>query len=382
MGGADPQGPAPAKAGGATAGLAHGYQPALDGLRAVAVSLVFVYHAARRSGSPSGTFEVLVHKASQVGWIGVDLFFVLSGFLITRILVANKGDRARHYFGTFYARRALRIFPLYYVVVPAVLAYIVLRGNDLAVSDWLPQLTYTQNLVPLPRALSSYLSHTWSLAVEEHFYLLWPVAVFALSAWSLRRLAVIGMVAVLLLRIGVDSMGYGSILYTATPFRIDTLLAGALLALAWDGPLRRWLKVAAPLAAALFVAAGALAGSFAPVGFNRVYGFTLAAIASMGAVAWTAGPARNQGPLARPSLVYVGRISYGIYLFHVPILSLGNVALGMAMPGLGYLAHLVILLAVGGAATLAISALSFRFFEAPILRLKDRFRYGRPIPTP
>lgn len=216
--------------------------PALDGLRGLAILVVMVGHFMASVHSTTRVTWV-VRQTTDAGWIGVDLFFVLSGFLITGILLDAKGDR--HYFRNFYARRTLRIFPLYYgvllltcVVLPLLFDKPVYRKQG-----WL--WAYAQNVYPLlrhrpfsmPSQLGFQFSHFWSLAVEEHFYLVWPLVVLVANRKCLLRIAA-GLIVVAaglrLTFLACDAPW--ELLYKTTFLRMDALAAGAWVAVAVRGP--------------------------------------------------------------------------------------------------------------------------------------------------
>jgi len=213
-----------------------GHQPGLDGVRGVAILMVMAIHFV--GDSKAQTFvQTLLTKAAGYGLFGVDLFFVLSGFLITGILLEAKNRP--HYFRNFYARRTLRIFPLYYgvlavlfLLLPAVTPLSPLLEQAREQQGWL--WTYTTNFyVAYTESWRSltYVTHFWSLAIEEHFYLVWPLVVFALRRETLERVCVGVVAAGLALRIGLALAGVSEVSISAlTPCRIDTLCVGALLA--------------------------------------------------------------------------------------------------------------------------------------------------------
>jgi peptidoglycan/LPS O-acetylase OafA/YrhL len=229
------------------------FYPALDGLRAVAVLLVFGSH--------------YLPRQMAFGWIGVDFFFVLSGFLITGILFDTRFRVNR--FKVFYARRILRIFPLYYgVLLVCLLLYPVFHW--IWHPSWLFFPAYLSNYsrfvwpTPIFRAspqveslvstlsfqfpFALRLSHLWSLAVEEQFYLMWPPIVFlVMDRVRLRNVCIAICVGVLVARcVGVAVLPTElldrKLLYLATPFRVDALVLGGLLALVVRGPELAWVK--------------------------------------------------------------------------------------------------------------------------------------------
>ena len=216
-----------------------GFIPTLDGLRGIAIILVMLHHFTYYR--PTSGIGGLIGDVLFFGWAGVDLFFVLSGFLITGILLDTR-DSGR-YFTTFYARRTLRIFPLYYLVLflalvvlpmfPAVDA--VLMGHDVAVElppQW-PYWSYLTNFSIADRGWVHWVDVGWSLAIEEHFYLVWPLVIWLcpprLVAWLCTGIFVAEVFARSFAR--ASDMPVLSI-YLFTWFRLDGLVIGALLAVA------------------------------------------------------------------------------------------------------------------------------------------------------
>jgi peptidoglycan/LPS O-acetylase OafA/YrhL len=253
----------------ASAPAASKHVRALDGLRGIAILLVLLRHVgedgpARRAGG-------LVSAALQSGWLGVDVFFVLSGFLITGILLDARGDAARPpdgYFLHFYARRALRIFPAYYVF----LAIVLLIGQPQMPHGTWWYWTYLSNVMIArygwPNAVWD-TGHLWSLAIEEQFYLVWP----AIIAWTPRRRLPTVCLCVILsaftLRAVLIHQGAALAGYVLTPARADTLALGALLAVALrSGPrVRNAVARAAP--AIGWTALGVLAVLFVRHGLDH-----------------------------------------------------------------------------------------------------------------
>jgi len=287
----------------------------LDGLRGVAILMVFVFHA---------------FKANLL-WMGVDLFFVLSGFLITGILLKDKGKSARDYFGAFYVRRAKRILPAYVVIL--ILSALIFGVGWL--HYWYLYLGGMNVLVPM--GLNHLDVHPfWSLAVEEQFYLLWPMAVFflprkelALLAWTLLLLAPV----LRLLCAPLFASGYAT--YMLLPFRMDTLAAGALLAIYWPDLHRKLnsqasrrseyrkiagVALAVSLALALVLnSCGFLPSSGSGIGKSLLLESTLAITISLFALAMFEV---GKSALNSRILVGLGRISYSFYLFHMTALYL------------------------------------------------------------
>jgi peptidoglycan/LPS O-acetylase OafA/YrhL len=256
--------------------------PALDGLRGVAILLVLMNHFT--AFPPDVPLSRTLYQVAYFGWAGVDLFFVLSGFLITGILFDTKGSA--HYFRNFYMRRVLRIFPLYYgvlvvlfVLVPLVHQYAPVVQQVADRQGWLWLYGVNLNIALEGKWLFGgdwlELGHFWSLAVQEHFYLLWPALVLLLNRRSLMLLCGLSVpvalgIRVALLKAGMDPAGA----YVLTPCRMDSLALGGLLAPAVRGPG----GIGALLPAARWSAAGsaaALLAIFLAQGSSNENGFVV-----------------------------------------------------------------------------------------------------------
>jgi peptidoglycan/LPS O-acetylase OafA/YrhL len=218
--------------------------PELDGLRGVAILLVLATHYVMVAPT-ANWFERGVKSICNHGWAGVDLFFVLSGFLITGILYDCKGQEG--YFKNFYARRFLRIFPLYYgfltVLLLGMLA-VTLMSNQLGGPPHLANLwrvqpylwTYTFNIACAFGHGSAHLGQLWSLSVEEQFYMVWPLVIFACSRKTAMRVCVVLIFTALLLRLLLTLFLPQVDVYFLTPTRMDPLAMGALAALLIRAP--------------------------------------------------------------------------------------------------------------------------------------------------
>jgi peptidoglycan/LPS O-acetylase OafA/YrhL len=347
----------------ATTGGEPSYRPQLDGLRALAVMAVLFQHTWRPD--------------SPWGHLGVRLFFVLSGYLITGILAAAAPFPRGAALVSFYARRALRLFPAYYAVL---LVSIALIPEVRATAPW--HLGYATNLL---FALTDQwrpwqASHFWSLAVEEQFYLVWaPLVLFTPARW-LPGVAGALIVAAPAFRGAVRLWDPTQVdAHVLLPAALDAFGVGALLALAGARAAARRLAPALLLAIGL---GGLLAFVLAePLGGESVAGFTLAETAALAPLAaLVAAAARGDRTwlgraLESPPLRWLGRVSYGVYLYHVVLWwGLQQLAPGLGDPGP------VPFLAVT-AATLAVAALSSRVLERPFNRLKARFPYARAART-
>jgi peptidoglycan/LPS O-acetylase OafA/YrhL len=367
----------------------------LDGLRGVAVLLVLAFHLLHIEGE-GGAVERALLSVTRAGWAGVDLFFVLSGFLITGILLDARG--APGYFRAFYARRVLRIFPLYYAYLAVLFLAVPLALPSLDVKaetqGWL--WTYLGNVLFAREAgfhASPYAGHFWSLAVEEQFYLLWPLLVWVLPR---RRLAVlcIGLVAgAFALRLGIHRTTFNATAaYVLTPARMDALATGALVAVAAREP--GWWSVARRIAPGVLALSAAAVGGVWLHRRDLFGGDPVVQVWALGPLAWAFAallvlaldgePSRLSRWLSGSTLRGAGKYSYGLYVLHYPIF-LGLEAAGLtslALAGMlgSRLAGVVAVAALAGGASLVAALVSWNLLEKPLLRWKDRVPYRRPAP--
>ena len=365
---------------------------ALDGIRGVAIILVLFHHY--EFVIPPCNVEIQYMKlVFSFGWAGVDLFFALSGFLITGILLNTRN--ANNYFSAFYVRRILRIFPLYYSVLIVVLVVAALQNPRPQivplVEDQKLYFLYLTNWLGLWKGHwgPNLLGHFWSLAVEEQFYLIWPLCVWLLSWQRLARLAIGASVIALLARIfWVDHSGPSQAIIVATVTRMDALLCGALGAILFRQAqslslLRQWLPRIAFVTLSGFVAAVAWLrvthGAFTVLVFVETYGYTLLAVGFTSLIlqaAATDGSATLlQRALCNRGLTNFGKYSYGIYVYHAPVLALCDHFIYKRLPvawtlnfwfGVLYFAFLI-------AASFFIAKLSYEHFESHFLALKRYF---------
>lgn len=370
--------------------------PALDGLRAIAICGVFADHYG--GGSHGGKILVLINALRGYGSLGVDLFFVLSGFLITGILYDTLNDS--RYFYRFFARRSLRIFPIYYLVF-AIIAlltpilfyqwrwghalFLIYMGNFLGNYDF----SYYEFLSRRSHTFLISISHFWSLCVEEQFYMLWPIAVFFLRK---RRNILIAGISISILSIALRALEFawqGPVIaerwiIRTLPFRMDALLIGGLLAILLRGPHAdrvqrscKWLFLAgASISLALFYLSPEY-DSF----WKLVPGLTIFAITFAGLIGSTL---RTDGPAYRifnlKPLRILGKYSYGFYIYHllfrwvwIEFLIWCNAKLhSLALAG-------IVALSTNFIVTFLVSKISYDFFESRFLRYKVHFEYDREL---
>jgi peptidoglycan/LPS O-acetylase OafA/YrhL len=386
----------------------------LDGLRGLAILLVMLYHTTQY-GVARAPLEVAMTVVPSVGWSGVDLFFVLSGFLITGILLEARGRAS--YFRAFYARRVLRIFPLYYTVL-AFFFFVVPNIEIFAAVDhfWYPDAereqiwfwTYLSNLQVVRAGGWQHqaLSITWSLAIEEHFYLFWPAVVWLCG--ERRLLWVCGLTALgaLAVRVALTLGEVGPLdAYVLTPARLDPLATGAALAVVARRPggLRRLAPAAPWVLAGALLAFGtcyawirfgpdalpttglsldqrtAVAMAYLHSPFMQTLGFSLLCLIYGALLVWVTTapvPALRSRFFETRFLRSLGRYSYAMYLFHFFIALLALAVFTPAAHPTRYVpAQLFYWLLVIGVTWLA-ARLSWLLLEEPLLRLKRHFPYG------
>ncbi|MBK1857491.1 acyltransferase family protein [Cerasicoccus arenae] len=350
------------------------YYPKLDGIRALAVTGVLVEHYI-----PAASF---VHLFSW-GALGVQCFFVLSGYLITGILLESKkrGSSFSSIIRSFFARRFLRIFPPYYAMLFTCLAF----GVTYTLPVFASALLYVFNIQQAvsPNGDYPYLGHIWSLCIEEQFYLIWPWIVLLPSPNRLLQISILLIVLSVLSRGILLSIGWDYLSVRNLPTsQLDALIGGSILAQISNGNFQRiaqqWNKI---FIGVMAIAAIVYIGSMhAPIW--SLQGPTLGLLASsiffIGCITWATS---TEGRTSRfpkildcKPLVYLGKISYGIYLYHFislffvyKFISLSGTSDSMTNPWL--------FIPIWTVFTLLLATTSWHWFEKPILKLKRRFQY-------
>ena len=353
------------------------YRPELDVLRFFAFFAVFLHHALPSAmevylanGVPLFVARVLF-GIEDAGAYGVDLFFALSSYLITTLLLKEYAKRGQINVRAFYLRRILRIWPLYFVLramgveqepsLGYMIAFVCVAGNWACAAWGYPQ---------------SSISPLWSVSVEEQFYLTWP---FIVSRWpkQIKGIAM-GLIFVsvlarfVLVFLGVD---HGNRVWCNTLARLDPIAAGALLAAHLDGRIPRCTLVGRLVLCgaglALLTIAGMWGGRSGPEALWTYPSVTLACSALLVAFIGAIMPLRSQVVAA---LVYLGRISYGLYVFHIAALAVVHVAHPNPVQWVASLAGSITL-------TVLLAAVSYRFLERPFLALKSRLTYIQSRPN-
>lgn len=368
----------------------------LDGLRFFAIFAVFLVHYRQAH---------VLHFMS-LGWTGVDLFFAISGFLITGILIRLRSEP--HPFKTFYWRRLLRIFPPYYSAFVVILLLAFAHREVISWLEAFESATFLSSLnlgysfstiwgrltghvafgsmatamvIPQFRLFSSGLGVFWSLSVEEAFYLLWAPVILKGSRRTILLFSVVPLFVCPMLRALMHTTSYRELFNFFC--RFDSLAAGGCVALAFAAiergqisaaAVKRTLLIAIPAAAAMLVVLIWRCGFFHGIDVRTtmafgVFGYTLLAVlfaALTGACALLKGNVALAILRARP-LVYLGQISYMMYLIHIPVYVGAGIILGhWFMPNATLQAGLAI------AGTIAVAGFSWKYFESPILKLRDQ----------
>jgi peptidoglycan/LPS O-acetylase OafA/YrhL len=355
----------------------------LDGIRGFAILLVFFFHYYPRK-QPHDPLGLL----AGIGWSGVDLFFTLSGFLITGILYDTLGES--NFFKNFYMRRALRLFPVYILLVAIVLVVAEAAHNHPTI--WaLPYFVYGSNIIgnlrlPIGVGGPLELGHLWSLALEEQFYLIWPPVLFLLATRKrILRGCIVGAGIAILLRLwlGVHPSSW-FIPYNELPTRLDSLLCGGLLAMMLRDPvaIRKLTpgRLRTGLAAGLLALAACVALDHTSYWTGKMmimYGYAACDVAFFCLIALAIRPDTwihrlgNWAPLRT-----LGRYSYGIYLWHsLPkpwfdrFIAWTDVRIHVPILGslLGFSAVFLV--------CLGIAYVSYHAIELPFLKLKRYFAY-------
>ena len=379
--------------------MERGHILALDGLRGIAILLVVACHFVSNLRITADGAASLLVMVAHAGWTGVDLFFVLSGFLITGILVDARGSTS--YFKAFYARRALRILPAYYgflFVIFVVLPLLNLGAGDNHMLAREHQAWYWLHLTNIMMALGELPGYGpypntlfWSLAVEEQFYLIWPAIVALCSTNTLRKVCIAGIVGCIVLRITGGLTGVSGLALSVLPMtRGDTLFVGGLLAIEYRrGGLERYAQIAK---------LAGLAGVATIAVLMAVYGkldymdpgtamFGSIGVMMLGGAAVVVGITTTSSRLALTLrsrfLRFFGRYSYAIYIVHTAVLAgLNHYRPFASLPTQGGFAlptQAAWALAYVGLST-GIAMLSWHLVEKHFLRLKRFFPY-RPNPA-
>jgi peptidoglycan/LPS O-acetylase OafA/YrhL len=347
------------------------YYKELDGVRAMAAFMVMIFHFWY---APHLNLPPLLLKMANFGRTGVSLFFVLSGFLITRILIATK--ESPNYFTSFYVRRSLRIFPLYYLFLILIFIIIPLFSRtpispfNLQVYNWV----YLQNFAETFKWPHVGPVHLWSLAVEEHFYLFWPLLIYFLNVRRIAIASVLIIIMAFIVRYVMIDQGYE--VYYFTFARIDELSMGSLLAILEikkklsDKNSARFLLLSVIVAIPTLVLWAFFNGSGNSI--LQVVKYNLLAFTYFGIVAFVIS-ARNSNLVKRffrtKPMLFSGRISYGLYIYH----GVCFVAIHELFPN----TSLALRFIIGVVFSFLVATTSYYLVELNFLKLKRFFEYKK-----
>lgn len=349
--------------------IERGRIPGLDGLRAIAVIMVMMAHACQTTGFPQ--LDILTAIARH-GGLGVEIFFVISGFLITNLLLREIRRTQRVDLQAFYVRRSLRIFPAYLCLLGTVFVVSQLGFATISWRDWLAATTYTLNFVHRP---AWEVGHAWSLSIEEHFYLLWPLLLLLLGTVRSGRIAIGCLVfcfsARWIVLFAFPQWSQMAELWTFT--RLDTIAAGCLLALmagneAWRDRLNSLcaFRGAVPVYLALLILAVGLCDLSGKLSVGVGYSVNAVLIALLLWSILLRSDSRLGQFLEQDWLVAIGIRSYSIYLWQQLFLHPYRHDLLSSFPQ-------NIVLAFGAA------CLSYNLIELPALKLKSRFAAANTV---
>ena len=366
--------------------------PELDGLRGIAILLVLIYHYSRFI-KPGPVGDRLIAFAN-IGWSGVDLFFVLSGFLIGGILIDYR--ESPNLFPVFYARRALQIFPLYFLVLISYYVCLLFRPNipylfDKQIPIW-PYAVFLQNFaMAWYGSGSAYMGATWSLAVEEQFYLLFPLIVWAAAPRKLPYLLVTAIILAIPLRVFLFHWFSGAhflSFYVLMPCRADALSIGVLCAFVYRSPRLSEIFIRNLHWAGLFAATALLSLVFLinPDFGSRAMlsvGYTVLSL-TYGAVLLICLLSSNKHMkylTTRRWLRELGRIAFAVYLFHLAVVGFVYSSLVGTQPTLNSVRDVCIAI-VAILITISLSIISWQCFERHFIAFGSKFRYRMLTSTP
>lgn len=367
----------------------------LDGIRGFAVLLVIIFHFLNQPILSDNLFDHIFKETFSIGWIGVDLFFVLSGFLITRILINTKSST--NYFTSFYYKRTLRIFPLYYLYL--ILIFFILypllfnkvsevEQNKILMSEhsqawfWL----YASNIKQVIDGafFGGGLGHLWSLSIEEQFYIVWPCIIYFFSVKNAKLISWILILLALLLRVYICFYNIDpEVIYVFTLTRMDALVMGALVAIYLsENTVINYVFVKRLLLGTCFFTV-MLIYLFGPHSGKHplIYtiGYTLTAVTfSLLILLTQSTTVFFARPVFKSSfMVFFGKYSYAIYIFHplvrqvmLKLVGEPKVILGTQTPW----SIAFVLLCTAG--TVLVALISWNLFEKWFLKLKDKFAFS------
>lgn len=352
------------------------YSPQLDGLRFIAALLVFIHHG------PDLNYLGFI---KQFGWVGVDLFLCISAFLLTRLLALEFNKTGTIGIKNFFIRRALRIWPLYFffVTIVCIIAYFrYMLDAKICLSWWLSHLTFSNNFLTAIKGYSPipYSAHLWTISLEEQAYIILPLLLLILlrskvTIDEMRRWTIILLVVLMMARLVFILSGVPHPFIWVLPFRADSFLLGALAAMMTVNKEVSYPRCKIFLGVVMMFGSASLQ-SFEVDSLYQIFGYPMVAVGCVIVLVASQTDKIRDSFISCNLFRYLGKISYGIYVFHV--ISLALVAKFLNSTG-SY--DNVLHALIGLMLTIFISAISYRLLEKPFLKLKSRFSVieSRPI---
>lgn len=363
----------------------------LDGLRGIAILLVMIYHFSTYKFITHNVLDRAITHIFKTGWIGVILFFVLSGFLITSILLNSKNSD--HYFSTFYIKRLLRIFPLYYLYLALVFFVIYPLFFDHASSVEQSKMVVAKDaqvwfwfyLANIKEFISGTffggsVSHLWSLSIEEQFYVVWPIIVLFFPVKNLKFLSIVLVIIAVILRIVFYFKGISpGLIYSFTLTRMDSIIMGALVAIiVYQGTVIKYNRVKiifiifTLLSIGMLYSLGKRAGSHAiiyTIGFS-IIGIAFALLVTL---LQSPTPFLFRYLFSNKILVFFGKYSYALYLIHPFVKQLVTRYLPIPGTSLGSIFPIgLFFIVICFCVSITFALLSWNLYEKWFLKLKKR----------
>tara|TARA_B110000114_G_C15065551_1_gene387248 strand:+ start:98 stop:1129 length:1032 start_codon:yes stop_codon:yes gene_type:complete len=334
----------------------------LDGLRGYAALLVLWAHIPQVTNSYLGETVHLLSSKLHAAYVGVDIFFVLSGFLITRILLYEKRT-GTFSFRKFYIKRALRLFPIYYLTI-IVVGFFITWDGILPISLYVSNYYFSYNLTPHP------MRHTWSLAVEEQFYLLWPLILYFFNTKTSRLIIgylfpIISIVAAYYSFKILDIELFENVIYRGTHYRILSLAIGSYIAFYEKKTLDNVRKISYLFLGLILFSMTVFSFELMP---DLILKMILSSLLSSYILILSLNVSKIKILFTGRFIRFIGTISYGLYLYHYPILYFFNIEPGEDVPVSFGFAILIIL------TCFIVPIISYYFIEKPILKIKNKLK--------
>lgn len=355
------------------------YNPSLDGLRFMAFFLVFIHHSKIES-------YFFINQFHEIGWLGVDLFLCLSAYLLTKLLVTEFDVTKSINFKSFYIRRILRIWPLYFTFITGCLFYSLVYSNEplrTLMGRFLGLVTFSDNMISLIRGYSlvKWTGHLWTISLEEQFYFILPFFLFSLliKNWRNKKQLFVYFISIELIliftRLAIVTLLIDHPYIWTSPFRVDSVLFGVFLGLGMFDCLKINSLVSGFLGLLLLYSIAWIPGGVGSVGLNQVFIYSLVALGAMLMVYSCLEKNIISRMLSFRPISYLGKISYGLYVFHILTIDITQKYFENKSVGLLSIFAISLLL------TIIVSALSYELFEKYFLKIKKKFEIIKSRPA-